>query len=213
MYFVCILVFCHHMCVCGIKWQTIPIFTQPLSVISKLDTFRSRWTMKLRWRYRNPRSTWSIIHFTCDSENGACILSRRLAKSCSQYSIAKKMMEHKINHTVLLFTSNSDNTPLLNSSYWIFTKQSIVIHAFTKFCEVTGHNREKCTDTSENTKKYVNTSFTLQWCHITEDSNLQEWIVHCTTSISTSYKCYNDQKHFFSLDSPERSLPHLNYLL
>ena len=39
---------------------------------------------------KSQRNIWSI---TCASENGLCILSNRLARSCSQYSITRKILQ------------------------------------------------------------------------------------------------------------------------
>lgn len=48
--------------------------------------------MKFECKYLSPLSTCKTMHLTCDSENGVVILSRSDARSCSQYSIDRKML-------------------------------------------------------------------------------------------------------------------------
>lgn len=79
------------------KSKNLPILTHPLSVKSKLETLRSLCTIKFECRYFKPFKTCSMRHFTWDSVNGDDILSNSEAKSCSQYSIDRNMLENIIN--------------------------------------------------------------------------------------------------------------------
>ena len=94
------------------------IFTHPLSVIRRFETFKSLWTMKLWWRYLNPFNTWRTIHLTWLSEKGACILSNKLAKSCSQYSMARKILSRLLPTTTsfswTIFSCLQDSNTLIS---------------------------------------------------------------------------------------------------
>ena len=46
---------------------------------------------KVMLAYLSPLRTWTMMHLTCDSEKGVCMLSRREARSCSQNSMTRKM--------------------------------------------------------------------------------------------------------------------------
>mgnify|MGYP001481525210 CR=1 FL=1 len=52
----------------------------------------NRWTMKRLWQYSRPSRSCCIRHLTSDGENGAAMLSSKVARSCSQYSMTIKML-------------------------------------------------------------------------------------------------------------------------
>lgn len=100
----------------------LPILTHPLSVRSKLETFRSLCTMKFEWRYLRPFSTCSIKHLTWDSVNGDVILSSNDAKSCSQYSIERNMLKKRFHYNFWKI----GNISLFYTKQWQFYKMACI---------------------------------------------------------------------------------------
>lgn len=59
---------------------------------------------------------WGIADLTCASENGVDMLSRREAKSCSQYSITRKILQK--------IQNNDDNKQTNHSQQQLFSTKN-----------------------------------------------------------------------------------------